>query len=102
MLGGGDGATQPLPRDGDMEQLHRDPTVGPRPKVWNRGQKWKCLRWRAGEAWIQDSQGGGKSDSAEGVHRSCIKNSPSVLFCTGKRTKEGCDRGSKVKTVHSG
>jgi len=26
-----------------------DPTVGPRPKVWTRGQKWKwCRRWRAG------------------------------------------------------
>jgi len=31
----------PLPRDGSVEELHRDPTVGPHPKVWTRGQKWK-------------------------------------------------------------
>jgi len=30
-----------------------------------------------------------------------MKNSPSVLSCIGKRTKEGCDRGSEVGTVHS-
>jgi len=29
----------------------------------------------------------------------CMKNSPSVLSCIGKRTREGCDRGSEVKTV---
>jgi len=41
-----------LPRDGDVEELHGDPTVGPRPKVWTRGKKWKkwCRRWRAVEA----------------------------------------------------
>jgi len=38
---GGVCATRPFPRDGDMEKLHRDPTVGPRLKVWTRGQKWK-------------------------------------------------------------
>jgi len=38
---GGGGATQPLPRDGGMEELHRDPTVVPLPKVWTRCQKWK-------------------------------------------------------------
>jgi len=30
-----------------------------------------------------------------------MKNS-FVLSCIGKRTKEGCDRGSEVDTVHSG
>jgi len=35
------GATRPLLRDGSVEELHGDPTVGPRPKVWIRGQKWK-------------------------------------------------------------
>jgi len=46
------GATRPLPRDGGVEELHGDPTVGPRPKVWTRGQKWKkqYQRWFAGEA----------------------------------------------------
>jgi len=34
---GGD-AVQP---HGGVEELHGDPTVGPRPKVWTRGQKWK-------------------------------------------------------------
>jgi len=35
------GATRPLPRDGGVDKLHGDPTVGPRPKVWTRGQKQK-------------------------------------------------------------
>jgi len=44
-LGGG-GATQPLPTDGGVKEPHGDPTVGPHPKVWTRGQKWKkyCQR----------------------------------------------------------
>jgi len=41
MLGSDGGATRPLPMDGGVEELHGDPTVGPRPKVWTRGQKWK-------------------------------------------------------------
>jgi len=41
LRGGGGGATRPLPRDGDVEELHADPTVGPRPKGWTRGQKRK-------------------------------------------------------------
>jgi len=40
VIGGGD-ATRPLPRDGVVEEIHGDLTVGPRPKVWTRGQKWK-------------------------------------------------------------
>jgi len=32
----GGGATRSLPRDGGVEELHGDPTVGPHPKVWNR------------------------------------------------------------------
>jgi len=45
--GGAEGATRPIPRDGGIEELHGDPTVGPRPKVWTRGQKRKkwCRRW---------------------------------------------------------
>jgi len=30
-----------------------------------------------------------------------MKNSPSVLSCIVKRTKEGCDRGSEVETPTS-
>jgi len=40
--------------------------------------------------------------SCRGVCRRCKNNSPSVLSCIGKRTKESCDRGSEVKIVHSG
>jgi len=36
---GGGGATQPLLRDEGEEELHGDLAVGPRPKVWTRGQK---------------------------------------------------------------
>jgi len=50
---------------------------------------------------MQDSQGGGEPDLAKGVHRHCMKNSPSLLSCIGKRTKEGCDHGSEVGTVYS-
>jgi len=46
--------------------------------------------------WMQDNPGGGESYPAEGVCRRCKKNSPSVLSCIGKRTREGCDRGSEV------
>jgi len=35
------GATRPLMRDGGVEELHGDSTVGPCPKVWTKGQKWK-------------------------------------------------------------
>jgi len=38
---GGGGATRPFPRVGGTEEFHEDPTVGPRPKVWTRGLKWK-------------------------------------------------------------
>jgi len=40
-FGGGDDATLLFPRDRGVKELHGDPTVGPRPKVWTRGQKWK-------------------------------------------------------------
>jgi len=33
-----DGNKKVLPRDGGVEELHGDPTVGPRPKVWTRGK----------------------------------------------------------------
>jgi len=49
-----------------------------------------------------DNPGEGKSYLAEGVRRRCMKNSPSVLSCIGKRARKGCDCGSEVGTVHSG
>jgi len=51
---------------------------------------------------MRDSQGGSESDPAEDVRWRCMKNSPFVLFCIGKRTNEGCDFGSEVETVHNG
>jgi len=48
-----------------------------------------------------DNPKGGKLDPAEGVYRRRMKNSHSVLFCTGKK-REGGDRGSNDGTVHSG
>jgi len=45
---------------------------------------------------MQVGQGGGsESYPAEGVRRRCMKNSPSVLSCIRKRTREGCDRDSE-------
>jgi len=41
-------------------------------------------------------------DPADDVRRRCKKNSPFVLSCIDKRTKQACDRGSEVGTVHSG
>jgi len=91
------GATQPLSRDGGREE-HQEPNSRATP----RGQKWKrqYQKWCAGKAQMQDNPGEGESDPAEGVCRHCIKNSPSVLSCIGKRPKD-CDCGSKVGTVHS-
>jgi len=51
---------------------------------------------------MQDNPGGGESDPAEGVCRRCKKNSHSVLSCIGKRTREGCDRGSEVTAYETG
>jgi len=51
---------------------------------------------------MQGNPGGGESDPVEGVCRRYKKNSPSILSCIGKRTKEGCDHGSEVGIVHSG
>jgi len=48
------------------------------------------------------SDAGTVKEEVRGVHRRCMKNSPSFLSCISKRTKEGCDHGSEVKTVHSG
>jgi len=51
---------------------------------------------------MRDNPKGGEVDPAEGVCKRCKKNSPSVLYCIGKRTREGYDRGNKIGTVHSG
>jgi len=50
---------------------------------------------------MQDNPEGSELDPANDVSKHCKKNSPSVLSCIDKRTKEGCDRGGEVGTVHS-
>jgi len=50
---------------------------------------------------MRDNPEGGEQDLADDVRRRCKKNSPSVLSCIDKRTKEGCNRGSEFRTVHS-
>jgi len=50
------------------------------------------------EARMWDNPEGGDLDPADDVRR---KNFSSVLSCIDKKTKEDCDRGSEVGTVHS-
>jgi len=62
-----------------VEKLHRDSTVGTRPKIWTRGQKWNkystvIQRRRLEEAQIRNNPEGGELDSAEGVRRRYKKN----------------------------
>jgi len=78
------------------ETQHQQPGHAPRSKLEE-----VVPRWCTGEAQMRDNPGGGESDPAEGVRRRCKKNS-SVLFCIGKRIREGCDHGREVLTVHSG
>ena len=37
--GGSGGTTRPLLRDGGVEELRGDPTIGPHPKVWTIDQE---------------------------------------------------------------
>jgi len=50
---------------------------------------------------MRENPEGGESDPAEGVRRRCKKNYPFVLSCVGKRTREGCNRGSEVGAFYS-
>jgi len=64
----GGGATRPLPRDGGVEKLHRDPTVGSRPKSRSEVKNGRSgAEDDAPEARMRDSQGGSESDPAKGV-----------------------------------
>jgi len=101
---GGGGATLPLPRGGAWRNSTKTQQSGHAPTSgWIRGQNEEVVpKMAAGEAQMRNSQEGGESDHARGARRRCMKNSPSVLSCIGKRIKEGCDRGSEVGTVYSG
>jgi len=79
----GGGTDEPLPRDGGTEDLHGEVV----PKMARR-------RAHAG-------QSRRRLDPADDFSR---KNSPSVLSCIGKRTREGCDHGSctNVSQPHRG
>jgi len=49
---------------------------------------------------MRDNPEGDELDPAEGVCRRCKKNSFFVLSCISNKTRESCDRGSEVGTVH--
>jgi len=87
------------------EKFRGNPTVGPRPKVCIRDQRWSSARDGAPE-WlrcgtIQNELHVAVNDRScswwQQVRRRCKKNSPSVYIMA----KEGCDCGNKVGTVHS-
>jgi len=50
---------------------------------------------------MQDNSEVRKLDPAEGVCKNCKNSSSSILYCIGKRTREGYDHGSEIRTVHS-
>jgi len=70
------------------QQSRHDPRSGPEIKNGSAEND-------TGKAQMRDNLEGGKLDSAVEVCKRC-KNSPSVLSCISKRTKEGCNRGSEV------
>jgi len=51
---------------------------------------------------MRDNPEGEELDAADNVRRRCKETSLSVLSCIVRRTRESCDHGSKVRTVHSG
>jgi len=51
---------------------------------------------------MQDNPVRGELDLAVDDRRRCKKNSSSILSCIDKKTKESCNRGSKVRILHSG
>jgi len=73
-----------------VEKLHGDPTVGPRsrPEVKNGSSAKDGAQERLRCGTIQEVS----QILQRGVRRRCKKNSPSVLSCIGKRTREGYDR----------
>jgi len=53
---------------------------------------------------MRNNPKGVELDPEEDVRRACKNNYPSILFlsCISKRTKDGCDYGSEVRTFHNG
>jgi len=100
--GGGD--TRPLPRDKGVEELHGDPTVGPRPKVW-LDQRLKIeeivpkmARWRGSDA-------GQSRRRRVRSYRGCplVLQEFSFRFILHiERTRKGCNHGCEVGIVDSG
>jgi len=98
--------------DGRVEKLYGDPTVGPRPKVWTRGQKWKKYssakdgtpeRLRCGTiqeemSEILQKNSPSELNPAEAARRILLPFYP----IRTKRTREGYDRSREVGTVHNG
>jgi len=48
---------------------------------------------------MQDNPEGGKLGPAVDNRRRCKKNLFPVLACIDERTKEGCNRGSEIRTA---
>jgi len=72
---GGGGATQPFPRDGGVEKLHGDPTLGPRPQGLDQRSKMKDVvpKMERRKAQMRDNPERDEINSAEGVRRRCKK-----------------------------
>jgi len=51
---------------------------------------------------MKDNPEGGELDLADDAASATRRILPTVSSCIDKRTKEDCDRGSKVGTVHGG
>jgi len=86
-----------------MEKLYGDPTsrtthkgLDQRSKMEELVPKMACRRGSD-----VGNPRGSECDPAEGVPRRYKKNYHSILSCIGKRTTEGCDRSSDVRTVYS-
>jgi len=74
-----------------VEKLHGDPTVGHAqrsgPEVKMEEAVPKITRLRGSDV----GQSRRWFSSCRGFRKRCKKNSPSVLYGIGKRTREGCD-----------
>jgi len=98
------GATRPLPKNGawknsmKTQQLGHAQRSGPEGKNGRSSvkdgvlERLRCRTIQKEVSYILQMN----------VRRRCKKNSPSVLSCISKSTKEDCDYGSKVGTVYSG
>jgi len=86
--GDGGGVTRSLPTDGGVKELHGEPTVGSRPKVWSRGQNWKkwCRRWRA------------RSTAPTSRRLIAVVRSPSLYPRGGPKWRDNYPKGPTIRS----